>query len=245
MRMTATSKPAIASSLLRSAALAALSLMLAGCYQTAPVQPVTYYPYDYRERHPITVQEGDRTVDIFIGSKRGGLTPAQRADVLAFANLWRRDSTSGIIVELPQGAAARAAADAMREVHAIFAAAGVPQQAVSTRSYRPAGSLASIKLSYSKLTAEAGPCGQWPYDTGVSVESDHNLNRPYWNFGCATQRNLASMVANPADLVQPRGESPAYTPRRTVVLDKYRTGDSTSGKSDGSNKGNVSDLAKQ
>jgi pilus assembly protein CpaD len=45
--------------------------------------------------------------------------------------------------------------------------------------------------------------------------------------------------------VQPRGESPAYTPRRTVVLDKYRTGDSPSGKYDGYNKGNVSDLAKQ
>ena len=36
-------------------------------------------------------------------------------------------------------------------------------------------------------------------------------NRPYWNFGCATQRNLAAMVDNPADLVQPRGEAPAYS----------------------------------
>jgi pilus assembly protein CpaD len=244
--MTTTSKSAIASGLLRGAAFAALSMMLAGCYQTAPVaQQDAYYPYDYRERHPITVREGDRTVDIFIGSKRGGLTPAQRADVLAFANLWRRDSTSGIIVELPQGHAARAASDAMREMHAIFAAAGVPPQAVSTRSYRPAGSLASIKLSYSKLTAQAGPCGQWPSDIGVSIESDHNLNRPYWNFGCASQRNLASMVANPADLVQPREETSGYTPRRTVVLDKYRIGDGTSGKYDGYTKGNVSDLAKQ
>jgi pilus assembly protein CpaD len=190
------------------------------------------------------LQEGDRTVDIFIGSKRGGLTPLQRADVLAFANSWRRDSTSGIVVELPQGPAALAASDALREVHAIFAAAGVPPQAVSTRSYRPAASLASIKLSYSKLTAHVGPCGQWPQDIGVSVESDHNLNRPYWNFGCASQRNLASMVADPADLVQPRGESPAYAPRRGAVIEKYRTGAPPSGTYDGY-KGNVSDLAKQ
>jgi pilus assembly protein CpaD len=242
MRMTA-SNSAIASALLRGVALAALSVMLAGCYQTAPVQQA-YYPNDYRERHPITLQEGDRTVDIFIGSKRGGLTPLQRADVLAFANSWRRDSTSGIVVELPQGPAARAASDALREVHAIFAAAGVPPQAVSTRSYRPAASLASIKLSYSKLTAHVGPCGQWPQDIGVSVESDHNLNRPYWNFGCASQRNLASMVADPADLVQPRGESPAYAPRRGAVIEKSRTGAPPSGTYDGY-KGNVSDLAKQ
>jgi pilus assembly protein CpaD len=242
MRMTA-SNSAIASALLRGVALAALSVMLAGCYQTAPVQQA-YYPNDYRERHPITLQEGDRTVDIFIGSKRGGLTPLQRADVLAFANSWRRDSTSGIVVELPQGPAARAASDALREVHAIFAAAGVPPQAVSTRSYRPAASLASIKLSYSKLTAHVGPCGQWPQDIGVSVESDHNLNRPYWNFGCASQRNLASMVADPADLVRPRGEIPAYSPRLGAVIEKYRTGAPPSGTYDGY-KGNVSDLAKQ
>jgi pilus assembly protein CpaD len=120
----------------------------------------------------------------------------------------------------------------------------VPPQAVSTRSYRPAASLASIKLSYSKLTAHVGPCGQWPQDIGVSVESDHNLNRPYWNFGCASQRNLASMVADPADLVQPRGESPAYAPRRGAVIEKYRTGAPPSGTYDGY-KGNVSDLAKQ
>jgi pilus assembly protein CpaD len=240
--MRANSK-SIASALLRGAAVAAIAVTLGGCYSTAPVAQ-TYYPADYRERHPITVREGDRTVDIFIGSKRGGLTAAQRADVLAFANTWRRDSTSGIVVELPQGPAARAASDAMREVGAIFAAAGVPPQAVITRSYRPAASLASIKISYSKLTAQAGPCGQWPHDLGVSVQSDHNLNRPYWNLGCASQRNLASMVANPADLVQPRGEEPGYTPRRTVVIDKYRVGDPPSGKYDGYGKG-VSDLAKQ
>ena len=34
------------------------------------------------------------------------------------------------------------------------------------------------------------------------------------------------MVDNPADLVQPRGETPPYTGRRTVVLDKYRRGES-------------------
>ena len=35
------------------------------------------------------------------------------------------------------------------------------------------------------------------------------------------------MVANPADLVQPRPETPAYTPRRNAVLGKYRKGEPT------------------
>ena len=53
-------------------------------------------------------------------------------------------------------------------------------------------------------------------------------NRQYWNFGCASQRNLAAMVDNPADLVQPRGETPAYTARRSVAIDKYRKGENPS-----------------
>ena len=32
------------------------------------------------------------------------------------------------------------------------------------------------------------------------------------------------MVDNPADLVQPRGETPADTTRRTTVMEKYRAG---------------------
>jgi len=37
------------------------------------------------------------------------------------------------------------------------------------------------------------------------------------------------MVDNPADLVQPRGETPAYSPRRSVAIDHYRKGESPSG----------------
>jgi pilus assembly protein CpaD len=68
--------------------------------------------------------------------------------------------------------------------------------------------------------AEAGPCGVWPKDLGPSVDGDDFSNNPYWNLGCATQRNMAAMVANPADLVQPRGESPAYEQRRSDAIDK-------------------------
>jgi len=32
------------------------------------------------------------------------------------------------------------------------------------------------------------------------------------------------MVDNPSDLVQPRTETPAYTPRRSEAFEKYRKG---------------------
>src|ERR1700688_1576934 len=232
---------------LRALAVAGLATSLAGCY-TERVAQQEAYPNDYRERHPITLKEGERTVEIFLGRNRGGLGASQRADVLSFAQSWRHEATSGIIVDIPHGGPTdHAASDSMREIHSIFAASGVPRNAVYVRNYQPtSSSLASIKINFSKLVAEAGPCGLWPHDMGPSFDPTptYTENRPYWNLGCASQRNLAAMVDNPADLVQPRGEAPAYAARRAVAIDKYRKGENPSGTYTGYDTGKISDLGK-
>ena len=146
---------------------------------------------------------------------------------------------------MPTGPSARAAADTMREIGSIFAASAIPRRAVSVRRYEPLNyALASIKLNYAKIVAEAGPCGIWPDDLGPTSDAGYNENRPYWNFGCATQRNLAAMVDDPVDLVQPRAETPAYSPRRSVALEKYRQGANPSATYDGYEKNKISDLGK-
>lgn len=228
---------------LRLLLVAALATMLSGCY--VPKETVSV-PSDYRKRHPIALKEGERTVAIFIGNNRGGLTPVQRAEVMSFAQTWRRESTGGVIVDLPAGSPNEvAAADSLREIHSILAASGIPPKAVAVRPYQVgADKLAAIRLNYSRITAQVGPCGLWPEDLGPSNTPAYQDNRPYWNFGCANQRNLAAMVANPADLVQPRGEAPAYAPRRTTVLDKYRKGESTPSTFANDDKGKLSDIGK-
>ena len=245
--MTRSGKTVVGRGVAKAAALATAAALLAGCNQHTTATAERPYPADYRERHPITLREGDRTVEIFVGRNRGGLTPAQRADVLSFARQWRHEGTSGVIIDTPQaGASARAAADSMREVHSILAASGVPAKAVYVRGYRPGpATLASIKLRYTKLTAETGPCGLWPHDIGPSADSKDFSNTPYWNLGCATQHNLAAMIDNPSDLIQPRGETPAYQGRRSVAMDKYRKGEdpsATYGKL--YDQGKVSEVAK-
>jgi pilus assembly protein CpaD len=84
--------------------------------------------------------------------------------------------------------------------------------------------VAPVRVSYPKIVAQAGPCGMWPKDIGPSANRDYFENQEWWNFGCANQRNLAAMVDDPADLVQPRGETAAYAMRRTTVIEKYREG---------------------
>jgi pilus assembly protein CpaD len=105
--------------------------------------------------------------------------------------------------------------------------------------------MAAIRLTYPKITATAGPCGLWPEDLGPSVNNKGYFdNKSYYNFGCANQRNLASMVDNPSDLVQPREETPAYTPRRNIAFDKYRRGVTTTTAYPESDKAKLSDTGK-
>jgi pilus assembly protein CpaD len=188
-------------------------------------------PNDYRLRHPIAIQEADRSVVIFVGHARGGLSASQRADIMGLAQTWVREGTGAIVADVPVDTPnARAAADSFREVQALLAASGVPSRGITLRHYHPEDprTLATIRLSYPRITAVAGPCGLWPEDLGPSIMNNgYSENRPYHNFGCASQRNLAAMIDNPSDLVQPRPETPAYTARRTTSFERYRQGNST------------------
>jgi pilus assembly protein CpaD len=231
--------------IVRLLAVVGCAIMLAGCYTNQEVAGPA--ASDYRLRHPIAIKEGPRTVELFIGSNRGGLNGEQRADVLAFANRWRREATGGILIDLPSGTRNEiAAANAVHEVRALLSAGGVPPEAVDVRPYRPAdpSKLGTLKLNYPTMKAEAGPCGLWPYDLGPTANREHNENVDYWNLGCASQRNLAAMVANKADLVQPRGEVPPYTGRRTTVLDKYHRGEATQTMNPDKDVGKISEVGK-
>jgi pilus assembly protein CpaD len=204
---------------------------LGGCRTVARDDVATSVPADYRLRHPIVVEERMRSTEVFVGSFRGGLTATQRADVVNVGQNWLREGTGTITVEVPAHTPnARAAQDSRREVHSLLAATGVPANAIATRNYTPNDprQFATIRVSYPLIAATAGPCGTWPEDLAGSIKNKSYLsNRPYYNLGCASQRNLAAMVANPSDLVQPRPETPAYTGRRTYALDKYRQGQAT------------------
>src|SRR6266404_3623455 len=211
--------------------LVGLAVMLGACRHTEDELVTASYPDDYRLRHPIAIQEADRSIVVFVGQARGGLSATQRADVMGMAQSWLREGTGAISIDVPVDTPnARAATESLREIQATFAAAGVPPRAVTVRQYHPEDPrhMAAIRLTYPKISAVAGPCGLWPEDLGPSINNKGYFdNKPYYNFGCANQRNLASMVDNPSDLVQPRPETPAYTPRRGIAFEKYKRGVTT------------------
>lgn len=219
---------------------------LAGCKTTETANTVPY-PYDYKQRHPITIQEGRRTVELFVSKRLAGLTPAHRTSVGAFADNWAREATGGIEIRVPRGISNdRAIGETIAEIRTILVEAGVPQDSVAVRPLRlidPAQPT-PIVLAYPRVIAAAGPCGRWPNDLGPGAGIEYDTNGPYWNLGCSMQRNLAAMVDDPADLVQPRGEAPAYMARRSVVIDKYRKGEDTTTQYRDTDKAKIADVGK-
>jgi pilus assembly protein CpaD len=232
-------------------AMLGLSAVLGACSETtgSVATPASAYaPNDYRLRHPITVQETNRSIVLFVGHARGGLSSTQRIDVAGLARNWVAEGTGAIVVDVPVDTPnARAAESAYHEARALLEAAGVPAGAIKLHHYTPDDprTLATVRFTYPKMAAVAGPCGVWPEDLGPSVKDPSYFeNKSYYNFGCAYQRNMAAMIENPSDLVQPRPETPAYEVRRTEGFEKYRKGMSTATDYPEAEKAKLSDTGK-
>jgi pilus assembly protein CpaD len=207
------------------ARLVALSLTLAAAGCNTDRAAYAPYPSDVRDRYPIKLAERERAIEIYGGSGHGRLTATQRAEVAAFARAWRREASGRLFVDVPVGVRSEfAVRHTAREVMSILNAMGVPQSAIERRPYKSAepASFGPIRIAYPQVRAVTGPCGQWIDNMGPGF---HSLeNDPFWNHGCANQRNLAAMVVNPEDLVQPRAEDRPDATRRQLVIDKWRQG---------------------
>ncbi len=240
--------PNLAKHLRVAFALIGASVALGACQTNGETVTTASIPNDYRQRHPIVVQEANRTTEVFVGTARGGLTASQRADIMGLAQTWLREGTGGIVIDMPVDTPnARVARDSLHEIQAILSAAGIPPRGITIRSYKPSDPrlFATIRVNYPRIIADAGPCGLWPEDIGPSYKNKGYLdNRQFQNFGCASQRNLAAMVDNPADLVQPRSETPANGTRRTEAFEKYRKGQTTATTYPESDKAKISDVGK-
>jgi pilus assembly protein CpaD len=213
--------------------IAALALVagLAACASPEQRDFTGSIPEDYRDRHPVVVTAGAEVIDLLPGGGPGGLTDRQVGDVQAFGGKWREKARGPITVEVPTGGASdRASAHAAREIRRIFLAMGVPEKAVVIRKY-PAdgpGHLAPVRLEFPVLEAKVPhACDQWPEDLGYGDPTSSNRNRSYWNFGCATQQNLAATVEDPEDFIRPRAEDAPNATRRSDVIRKYQKGEAT------------------
>lgn len=221
--------PSFRMPLARLIAIIALPLSLAGCkhLEDQGAQVAGWSLIDAEQRHPIMVSQEPANLDVRVAPGSQGLSPRQRAEVMGFAARYRAGDAgnSRLVIAAPSGApnelAAMAAVDEIRE---ILIDGGFSEATLAVRAYHDDFSKSPpVRISYMRFVAEGPECGQtWEHDP---IRSYKNL--PSTNLGCATQHNLASMVANPADLLGPRSEGPRYGDRRDKVYEGWINGKST------------------
>ena len=210
----------------RSALVAAGCLVLIGCQSQTQDPGALLASNDYRARHPIVVTEAPETLDLPLGRNTRRLSGPIVGTISSFGVDSRQQGNGAVEILVPSGSANEAAVHAVTpQIRAALQKGGVSKSRISTRTYpvQDPSADAPIRLSYPRMQATAGECGSWPENIG----GHFNRNTDYENFGCATQANLAAMVANPSDLLTPRASTPADQARRATVIEKYRKGEVT------------------
>jgi pilus assembly protein CpaD len=212
-----------------SVAAISLAAVLASCAARPDRVTTSSVPDDYRTRHAITLAEVQHSLDVPIGSGEGKLTTPLRDLVRGFVQDYLALSKSTVSIAVPASSANAGAAHSVKgEIRRVLVEAGVKSNHIVLTSYDPTDASASapIRLTFVAVTAITGDCGQWPTDLfGPTIRDNTNWE----NFGCATQQNLAAQIANPADLVGPRGMTPIDAQRRAEVISIYRSDGNPSG----------------
>lgn len=196
----------------RFASLAAV-LLAGSC--AAPMNDGTGLMADGSANHPIVVEPSARTVTVSFGGPQMGLSPADDQRVNGFVSEFMDHGNGAISVSVPAGPGS---ADAITWFGEHLAEMGVPRSRILVGQHDGAG----VELNFISYTAHADDCGDWSVNAG---DTSSNMVMP--NFGCATQHNIAAQVADPRDLVVPRGMGPVDANRRNTVTGKYEKGDIT------------------
>ncbi|MFB9951680.1 CpaD family pilus assembly protein [Rhizobium puerariae] len=184
-------------------------------------------PDDYRTRHPIVLAEGEHVLDVPVASGDIRLSTGMKDMVRGFAQQFAASPAGVIQIQVPHGSYNAGAAQHMAgDIRRILTQSGIKQGRILTGSYAasPTGDAAPIRLAYVTTKAMTSQCGEWPADL-----TDNTFgNKNWYNFGCASQNNLAAQIANPTDLIAPRGMTPIDAAQRVKVISGYR-GETTSG----------------
>lgn len=166
----------------------------------------------YSTKQPV-VERSNYTFDVQTGS--GGLTISEQQRLAAWFEAMDLRYGDRVAIEDPMmNGATKAAVAELAARHGILVSEGAPV----TSGYVQPG---HARVIITRSTAGVPGCPDW------SAKSDMNYNNATSpGYGCATNGNLAAMVANPEDLIEGQkgtGETTIMTSNKAI--DSYRSQD--------------------
>lgn len=197
----------------------AAALAVAACQAPYQAEPTALEP---RHVYPLNVESQVVTLEI-AGDGAGALLPAEALRLDRFVDEFAVNGQGTLVVYTPP----------LHDEAGDGLALAVARRALERGLARPEVGIATtteasgpVMVSFERYLVRLPECRGW------GVESSYNpSNSPHVNFGCATQRNLGMMVANPAHLVAPAGQGGVLdTIRSDLVVQNYRKGELTQAK---------------
>lgn len=201
--------------ILRIAAIAAV-LMAGSC--AAPSNDATVFA-DGLRNHPITVSPHYQSVAIPFSSAAAGLSPQDGTQLASFVEDYLSRGDGAISISAPRGPGSSGALSYFGEqlVHM-----GVPRPRILVGTHDAPEGDTRVEIGYIVYAARADSCGNWTQDASQTGD-----NLPMPDFGCSVQHNIAAMVADPRDLVAPRGMDAGDATRRETVVGNYEKAQTT------------------
>jgi len=184
--------------------------------------------------HPITVEPSYQSIKL---SYNGGVLAPQDAPKLeAFLNDYRQHGNGKIAISVPASASMQQTVVALaNQINEM----GISRDRILVAS-RDAGTGGSqVELNYISYQARTDDCGDWSEDLFYTAE-----NRTAARLGCSNQHNMAVMVADPRDLLEPRTMDGANAARRQAVIGNYEAGKPTGAEKSPDQKTSISDIGR-
>ena len=208
-------------------AVGAVLLVAAACttpdfYYTVDGEPIVFPidPSAQRERHPIGVETQVSTLGL-PGMIDQDMAATETTQLNGFISAYLSGGSGQLEIFVPgTGGGQAEALDKGKWIVDHAMARGLRRDEVALMVDTEASG--QVMLSYVSHVVTVPECRNWYY------ESSHDeLNRTHPNFGCALQRNIGLIIANPADLVQPRVAQSRDAIRDNLVIQRYRAGEVT------------------
>lgn len=218
------------------------ALVVVGCQQgdLLDPNPLSHIPVHLEERHPIHVYKQGVEIQLTIREDARRLTTQQRTKVSRFLHAYKRRGRGTIEIAAPTGSNNELATfNVLKHIREILKKHRISSKSIDFVPYHAKSEKQpAIYMTYGKYYARGPDCNHWPDNLAENQD-----NVVYQNFGCAHQRNLAAMIANPRDLIKPYDHTPRSSERRDVIWDKYVKGETTAADKSDDEKGTVSDVA--
>lgn len=187
--------------------------VVAGCGETARVADDVHPRLsDPTRRHPIVMVAETATLDLAGATGDKGLEARAFIETTRFVRNFRHEGRGTLNIAVPR-AGGNGISRRVQHVRNVAWRNGVPPERIRVVSRLGHG---GVTLSYDRIAAVGPTCGDWSEDV-----TRNRQNLPYPNFGCASQRNIAAMAANPTDLVVPAAETPRGSETRASDLKNF------------------------